>query len=119
MLRLLIDHNFDQDILRGLLRRVPGLNVIIAYEAGLSRTKDPELLVWAATEHRLLLTHDRRTMVAHAKTVIESGRTIAGVVIAPEPSQMPIAQIIEQLELIVTCTEESEWQNVISHLPLR
>ena len=119
MLQALLDHNFDQDILRGLLRRIPALDVIIAYEAGLSRTEDPDLLIWAAKEQRLLLTHDRRTMPAHAKTVIDSGHTIAGVVIVPEPSQMPIAQIIEQLELIITCTDESEWQNVIDYLPLR
>jgi hypothetical protein len=116
MLHVLIDQNFDQTILRGLLRNVPNLDFITAYQAGLSEVEDPNLLIWAADNQRLLITHDRRTMSAHAKTVIESGRNIAGVVIVPR--QMPIAEVIEQLELIVTCTEESEWQNVIRHLPL-
>jgi len=119
MLRVLLDHNFDQDILRGLLRRLPALDVTIAYEAGLSRTADPDLLIWAAKEGLLLLTHDRNTIPAYAKAVIGAGHTIAGAVIVPVPGQMPIAQIIEQLELIVTCTDKSEWQNVVDYLPLR
>ena len=81
--------------------------------------EDTDLLIWAAREQRLLLTHDRRTMPAHATTVIESGMAIAGIVITPEPGQMPIVQIIEQLELIIACTDESQWLNVIDYLPLR
>ena len=44
MLRLLIDQDLDQVILRGLLLRVPSLDVITARQAGLSAASDPELL---------------------------------------------------------------------------
>ena len=44
MLRLLIDNELDQDILRGLLRLVPDLDAVTAYEAGKSDAPDPELL---------------------------------------------------------------------------
>ncbi len=55
MLRLLIDENIDHRILRGLIRRIPQLDFIIPVRAGLA---DPELLRWAAREHRTIVTHD-------------------------------------------------------------
>lgn len=36
MLRLLIDQDFDHDILRGLIRRVPDLEAVTALEIGMS-----------------------------------------------------------------------------------
>ena len=46
MLRLLIDQDFDHDILRGLRLRVPDLNAVTAREADLGRKSDPEVLAW-------------------------------------------------------------------------
>ena len=45
MLRILVDQDFDHDILRGFIRRVPQLDSITAYEVGMSEASDPELLV--------------------------------------------------------------------------
>lgn len=61
-MRLLIDQNFDHDILRGLERRIPNLDAVTAHEEGLSEVSDPELLLWAADAGRILLTHDLRTI---------------------------------------------------------
>ena len=60
MLRLLIDQDLDHVILRGLLLRVPNLDVIIAHQVGLSNASDLELLAWAAEHERVIVTHDRR-----------------------------------------------------------
>jgi predicted nuclease of predicted toxin-antitoxin system len=78
MLRLLIDQDLDHDILRGLIRRVPGLEAVTALEIGMSEASDPELLVWAAEEKRVIVTHDRKTMPIHAAVLIAEGKTIAG-----------------------------------------
>lgn len=116
MLRLLIDQDFDQDILRGFLLRVPNLDAVTAYEVGLSAAPDPELLKWAANEGRILLTHDRQTMPDHATDLISNEEKIAGVVIVSR--KLPIGQVIADLEIIVMCSFENEWENVIRHLPL-
>src|SRR5215813_8023022 len=116
MLRLLIDQDFDQDILRGLLLRIPNLDVVTAYEVGLSAAPDPELLEWAADNRRILLTHDRQTMPGHVADRIVAGEKIAGVVIVSR--QLPISRVIDDLEIIVICSDEGEWENVIRHLPL-
>jgi serine/threonine-protein kinase len=78
MLRLLIDQDLDQDILRGLLRRLPGLDAVTAYEAGLSESPDSELLAWAAEKGRIIITHDRQSMPGHVAERIRDGERIAG-----------------------------------------
>jgi len=44
MLRVLIDENLDQRILRGLRLQVPNLNYVIAQETELQSSGDPALL---------------------------------------------------------------------------
>ena len=116
MLRLLIDQNFDQDILHGLYRRIPNLDAVTAFDEGLSRTPDPELLAWAAENGRVLVTHDHQTMPGHVAGRIAAGEHVAGVVIVPQLLQ--IRRAIDDLELIVMCSNDDEWENVVRRLPL-
>ena len=48
MLKLVSDENFNADILRGLYRRRPDLDVVRVQDVGLSATPDPGILAWAA-----------------------------------------------------------------------
>ena len=116
MLRLLIDQDLDQVILRGLLLRVPNLDVITAYQAGLGDASDPDLLAWAAEQTRIVVTHDRRTMPYHAADRIAKGESVAGVIIVSR--RLPVSQVINDLEIIVSCSDMNEWKNVLKHLPL-
>lgn len=115
MLRLLIDQDVDHDILRGLIRRIPQLDAVTAFEAGLSEATDPELLKWAAKEGRIVVTHDRKTMPVHAAQLMSKGETIAGLFVVPR--SMPMHQVLEDLQLMITCSENDEWVNVIRYLP--
>jgi predicted nuclease of predicted toxin-antitoxin system len=58
MLRLAADENFNADIVRGLLRRLPDLDIVRVQDAGLSGADDTAVLEWAAREGRIVLTHD-------------------------------------------------------------
>ena len=66
MVRWLADDNFTNDILRGLYRENRDIDIIHAQEAGLAGTDDETLLAWAATQDRVLLTHDVSTITAYA-----------------------------------------------------
>jgi hypothetical protein len=116
MLRLLIDQDLDHVILRGLLLRVPNLNVITAHQVDLGNASDPEVLEWAAAHERIIVTHDRRTMPYHATNRIARDEKVAGVIVVSR--QLPISQVINELEIIVSCSEMVEWENIIKHLPL-
>lgn len=116
MIRLFIDQDFDHDILRGLERRIPDLDAVSAYEADLSKASDLALLTWAGEAGRIILTHDRKTMPAHASNLIAAGEPMAGVIVISR--QLPISQVIDDLEIVVTCSFEHEWKNIIRYLPL-
>ncbi len=116
MLRLLIDQDLDHDILRALIRAVPRLDAVTAFEIGMAKASDPQLLIWAAKEERVIVTHDRRTMPAHAADLMSVGKNVAGLFVVPRA--LPLRQAIEDLALAVTCSQNAEWVNVIRYLPL-
>lgn len=52
MLLFVSDENFNNDILRGLLRREPSLDIIRVQDVGMSNTPDPDILEWAAEQKK-------------------------------------------------------------------
>jgi predicted nuclease of predicted toxin-antitoxin system len=74
MLRLAADENFNNNIVRGLLRRYPNLDIIRIQDVGLSGADDPTVLEWAAQEERILLTHDVSTITRYAYERTGSGQ---------------------------------------------
>jgi uncharacterized protein DUF5615 len=60
MLRLAADENFNGDIVRGLLRRNPKLDIVRVQDVGLSGANDPSVLQWAA-DHQVM-THAARAL---------------------------------------------------------
>jgi len=66
MLRFAVDENFNNAILRGLLRRNPDIDIVRIQDVGLSGADDPTILEWSAQEGRILLTHDVATITRYA-----------------------------------------------------
>jgi hypothetical protein len=58
MLKFLADENFNNDILRGVLRLNPEIDIIRVQDTDLVAAPDPVVLAWAAEQGRVLLTHD-------------------------------------------------------------
>lgn len=56
MLRLLSDEDVHDDIIRGLRRREPTLDIVRALNVGLDHTPDPIILEWVAGQERILIT---------------------------------------------------------------
>jgi hypothetical protein len=48
MLGLLADENLDANIVRGVLRRLPGIEVVRVQDVGLTGADDPTVRAWAA-----------------------------------------------------------------------
>jgi hypothetical protein len=110
------DEDFNHHIVRGLLRRQPGLDIVRIQDIGLIEAADPLILEWATQEKRILLTHDARTMPKHATERILAGNTIAGLLIVPQ--SLPIGKAIEDIITIALCSDIDEWINLIEYLPL-
>src|SRR3990167_7459025 len=78
MLRLAADENFNGDIVRGLLRRNPKLDIVRVQDVGLSGADDPSVLQWAADQGRIVVTHDISTLAKHAFDRIAAGQPMPG-----------------------------------------
>jgi len=50
MVRFLADENFNNQIVRGVLRQSSGVNIVRAQDVGLSGVDDPTVLEWSAQE---------------------------------------------------------------------
>jgi len=117
MLKFLADENFDRDIVRGLLLRNPGLDIIRIQEAGLSGLDDPTILEWAAAAHRIVLTHDIKTMVNYAYERIEADQPMPGMFAIGQAASL--GQVIEDLLLLTEYSDAEEWEGQVKYLPLK
>lgn len=117
MLRLASDEDFNNRIVRGLLRRQPALDIVRVQDAGLCGKDDPVLLAWAAKEQRVLLTHDVTTMRQYAYERIAAGLPMPGVFEVSQ--QVPIRVAIEEILILAECSIEGEWKGQVRFLPLR
>lgn len=116
-MRWLADENFNNDILRGLIRRMPNLDVVRVQDVGLTGASDETVLAWAAQEQRILLTHDVTTITQEAYRRLLKGEVLPGVFEVARSH--PIGPIIEDLRLLEECSFETEWERRVSFLPLR
>jgi hypothetical protein len=55
-------------------------------------------------------------MPYRAASRIARAEKVAGVIVVSR--QLPVSQVINDLEIIVSCSDMIEWENVIKHLPL-
>jgi hypothetical protein len=117
MLRFAADENFNNDIVRGLLRRKPDLNIVRAQDAGLSGAEDSKVLQWAAREGRILLTHDVSTMTRFAYERVRWHRPMPG--IFEVSRNLPIGSVIEDILLLAEYSFDDEWNGQVRCLPLR
>ncbi|SRR5579871_4751940 len=117
MLRLASDADFNGILFRALLRRQPDLDLVRAQDVGLRTAEDPAILDWAASENRILLTHDRNTMPGFAYERVRTGLPLPGVfVIRNRPEH--IGQMVEDILLVVLCSTLEEWKDRVVFLPL-
>src|SRR5215468_3993713 len=101
MLRFAVDEDFDNRIVRCLLRLLPTLDIVRVQDAGLLGKRHSEVLEWAASESRILLTHDAVTTTKHAYARVESGRQMPGVRVG---QGIPIGEALTDSLLIATCS---------------
>jgi Domain of unknown function (DUF5615) len=115
-LRLAADENFKGQIFRGLLLRIPNLDIVRVQDESIAGGDDPQLLQWAEEQSRIVISHDRRTLPYFAYQRVREGKRVAGVFIVYP--HMAIGQAIEELLLTNRCSEMAEWENVVLYFPL-
>ena len=116
MLLLVADENFNNDIVRGLLRQKPDLDIVRVQDVGLKGAEDPVILEWAAYEERVVLTHDAATMAHFAYERVREGKLMPGVIEVAD--DLPIGKVIKDILLLAEYSRRGEWEGQVIYLPL-
>jgi predicted nuclease of predicted toxin-antitoxin system len=114
MLRLVSDENFNGEIIRGLVRAQPDLDIVRVQDVGLLGVEDPQILAWAAENNRVLVTHDRATIPAFAYDRVRAGEPMPGVFVLDD--RAAVGPVIEDLLLFALCSQENEWEGQVLYL---
>jgi predicted nuclease of predicted toxin-antitoxin system len=114
VLQLVSDHDFHERIIRGLFRQLPELDLVRAREEELDQARDPELLAWAAENERIVLSHDRQTLVGYAHDRVARGLPMRGVFIVPNNPH--VGRAIGALLIYIMCSAQDEWDNQVEYI---
>ena len=113
--RFLADEDFRFDIVRALRAVDERIEIMTVPELSLRGVNDAGVLELAAETGRIVLTHDRTTMTAAATVRMTAHAGFPGLIVVPQRVQTAV--LVEQMRMIVHCSDATEWVNVISYLP--
>jgi hypothetical protein len=114
--RFLADADLNHAIVRGLTRREPTVDFRSAHRpTSLKGMQDRDVLALAAREERILVSHDFRTMPRHFREFV-TDHVSPGVFLVAQGS--PVGSTVEELLLIWAASDQSEWENQLTYLPL-
>jgi predicted nuclease of predicted toxin-antitoxin system len=117
MLRLATDADVHGPLFRALLHRQPDLDIVRVQDAGLRTAQDPDVLEWAASQGRILISHDRKTVPKFAYQRVAAGLPMPGVfIIRNRPDHVGL--MVEEILLVALDSEPEEWKDQVQFLPL-
>jgi hypothetical protein len=116
MIRFLADADLNDAIVSGCLRREPTIDFLSANDAKLQGLTDPEVLLIAAKEDRILVSHDFQTMPEHFGDFLGAYGSSPGVFLVAQ--YLPVGEVIDELVLIWTATAAEDWKDRILRIPL-
>jgi hypothetical protein len=116
LVRYLADHDLNEQIVTGVLRREPSIEFLHVRDIGPPDRPDADVLEWAAARGYVVVSHDVNTMAAAAYERLGRGAEMTGLIMVPQLD--PIGPIIDDMILIATATEAEEWSGAVAFLPL-
>lgn len=118
MRRFLIDENITPEYRTQLLRHEPSPKVLAVGDEGAppKSTPDPEILVWCEQNQFNLITNNRESMPQHLSDHLLAGNHVPGIFTIKR--RVPMRLIIEELLLIVGASDEDEYIDQITYIPL-
>ena len=114
-IRFQADNDLKFAIVKAVRRREPAIDSASAHEAGLEGVGDPELLERAAVANRVLVSHDRRTMLNHFRDRLAVGKASPGLLVVSQDA--PIGPVVESLMVLWSVSDPAELRDQAYHLP--
>lgn len=116
MIKLVTDENFTEPIIRRLRQQSSNFDIVRVQDVGLRTSDDPTILEWAANNNRIVLTHDIATMPDFAYDRVYKGLPMPGMLAVPKTAVF--SEVIESLLLIAEDSNEDDWKDRVTFLPL-
>jgi hypothetical protein len=110
------DNDLKRIIVDATLRHEPRIDFQTAEAARLDDLDDENVLRLAASQARILVSHDKRTMPKALASFVASGGTSPGVLLVI-PQNAPIREVVEALILIWADDRADDWRNLIAKIP--
>ncbi len=114
-IRFQADADLNENIVKGVLRREPSIDFRTATAAGLRGLSDVEVLALAASEGRVLVSYDRKSMPRSFAEFIQA-RTSPGLIVISQKADLLAA--VDGLILAWAASEGEEWINRVFTIPL-
>jgi len=114
-LRFQADADLKYTIVKAVRQRERSIEFASAGDSGLAGVSDPEILELAAQEGRILVSHDRRTMLAHFRARLEAEKSSPGLFVVSQGA--PLQPVVNAIVLTWAASEPSEWRDQVHHLP--
>jgi Domain of unknown function (DUF5615) len=114
-LRFQADADLKYTIVNAIRQREPSIDFASAVDSDLEGISDPEILERAAQEDRILVSHDRRTMLAHFRARMEAEKSSPGLFVVSQGAPLP--QVVSAIILVWPASEPSDWRDQVHHLP--
>jgi hypothetical protein len=111
-MKFLADENFNNNILRGVWRRIPDAHFTRVQDTEIYRADDPLVLEYAAQNGFIILTHDVNTMRGYFYARMRDGLSLPGL------KDTAIGLVIDSIELIILASDESDWIGKATYIPL-
>lgn len=114
-LRFQADNDLRFGIVKAVRRREPSIDFVSAQEAGLDGVPDPVLLDRVAVDGRVLVSHDRRTMIDHFRDHLAEGKSIPGLLIVSQGAA--IGEVVEAMVYLWALADPDEVRDQAHYLP--
>ena len=114
-IRFQADNDLKFGIVKAVRRREPTIDFVSAQEAGLDGLPDPELLDCAAREGRVVVSHDRRTMIDHFRDHLVAGKSSPGLLIVSQGAV--IGDVVEALVYGWALSDQGDLRDQAYYLP--
>jgi hypothetical protein len=116
LFRIVTDENLHGGIFNRLKTHLPDLDIVRVQDIKVAGKDDETVLEWAASEQRILLTHDKRTIVPIYSNRQTIGQLVPSVFMISTRARHDL--ILEDLLLIFSTSEADEWTDRITYIPL-
>lgn len=112
-IRFQADADLNFDIVKAVRQQEPAVDFVSA--AGLRRISDPEILERAAAANRVLVSHDRRTMLKHFRNRSTAGMASPGLLIVSQAAA--IGPVVESIIILWSVSDPAELRDQAFHVP--